>query len=63
MKQMTLKVARQVAELTQEVAAKKIGVARSTLKKWEKGESFPTQPYIEKMCEVYGVKYDELLFK
>lgn len=63
MKQMSLKAARQVAELTQEVAAKEIGVARSTLKNWEAGISYPKQPHIMRICEVYGVKYDELLFK
>lgn len=62
MPQITLKAARVNAELTQAEAAQKIGVSVSTLKKWEKGVAFPRQPHIMKLCEVYGVGYDNIFF-
>lgn len=63
MKKITLKSARVNAGLTQEQAAPIIGIGLSTLKKWEKGETYPTPPYIDKMCELYGVNYDNINFK
>ena len=60
--QMTLKAARVNAGLTQEEAAKAIGTSVSTLKKWENSTSFPRQPQIMKMCEVYKVSYDDIFF-
>lgn len=45
------------------VAAEKLGVAVSTLRNWEKGITFPKQPAIEKMCELYGVPYDFISFE
>lgn len=62
MPQITLKAARVNAGLTQAEAAKKIGVSVSTLKNWEKGVTFPKQPHILKICEVYGIQYDHIFF-
>lgn len=62
MPKITLKAARVNAGLSQEEAAKKIGVAASTLRNWEAGKTFPNQPKIEKMCEVYGISFDVLFF-
>ena len=62
MPKITLKAARVNAGLTQGEAAKKIGVAASTLRNWEAGITFPTQPKIEKLCEVYGISFDILFF-
>ena len=62
MPQITLRAARVNAGLTQAAAAKEIGVSVSTLKKWEKGIAFPRQPHIMKLCEVYGVAYDNIFF-
>ena len=59
----TLKSARVNVGLTQEEAAAQIGIGLSTLKKWEKGETYPTPPHIDKICELYGVKYDNINFK
>ena len=58
----SLKAARINAGLTQSEAAEKIGVSLSTLKNWEKGKTFPSQPMIDKICEVYGVAYDNIKF-
>ena len=62
MPKITLKAARVNAGLSQEEAAKKIGVATSTLRNWEAGKTFPNQPKIEKMCEVYCISFDVLFF-
>lgn len=63
MPKMTLEAARRNAKLTQAEAAKELGVAASTLRNWEKGITFPKQPAIEKMCELYGVPYDYISFE
>lgn len=63
MPKMTLEAARRNAKLTQAEAAKKLDVAVSTLRNWEKGNTFPKQPAIEKMCELYGVPYDYISFE
>lgn len=62
MPKITLKAARVNAGLSQTDAAKRIGVAASTLRNWEAGKTFPAQPKIEKMCEIYGISYDVLFF-
>lgn len=62
MPKITLKAARVNANLSQQDAAEQIGVAVSTLRNWEAGKTFPTQPKIEKMCEVYGISFDVLFF-
>lgn len=58
----SLKALRINAGLTQTYAAGAIGVSVSTLKNWEAAKSFPTQPQIEKICELYGVNYDCINF-
>lgn len=62
MPKITLKAARVNANLTQAEAAVKIGVAVSTLKNWEAGKTFPNQPKIDRLCEVYGISFDVLFF-
>lgn len=62
MPKITLKAARVNANLSQVEAAAKIGVAVSTLKNWEAGKTFPNQPRIERICEVYGITFDVLFF-
>lgn len=59
---MTLKMARQMKELTQEEAAKRIGVSKDTLGNYERGKSYPDIPVLRKIEEVYGVSYDRLIF-
>lgn len=62
MPQITLKAARVNVELTQSAVAEKLGVSISTIKNWETGKTFPKQPMIEKLCELYGVAYDNIFF-
>lgn len=62
MPQITLKAARVNAGYTQEEAAKLLGVSVSTLKNWEKSLTFPKQPQILAICNLYGVAYDNIIF-
>lgn len=62
MPQITLKAARVNAGYTQEEAAKLLDVSVSTLKNWEKGVTFPKQPKILAICNLYGVAYDNIIF-
>ena len=63
MPKISLASARKNANLTQAQVAKVLKVARSTIGNWEKGVTFPKQPAIEKMCELYGVPYDYIRFE
>lgn len=51
----SLKAARINANLTQEAAAKLIGVSPTSLIKWEKGVTQPRTMHFLKMCSVYGI--------
>ena len=62
MPQITLKAARVNAGLTQSEVAEKLKISAGTLKNWERGKTFPKQPQIEALCELYGVTYDNLFF-
>lgn len=62
MPKISLKAARVNARLSQQEAADRIGVAVSTLRNWEAGKTYPKQPQIEKLCDVYGISFDVLFF-
>lgn len=62
MAKITVKAARVNAGLNQKDAAKEIGVSNKTLGNWESGASFPTVDKVEIMCNLYGVKYDDIIF-
>ena len=62
MPKIKLKAARVNKGLTQEQVATAINRSVSTIKNWEKGISFPKQPDIEKMCDLYGIPYDGIDF-
>lgn len=62
MVKMTLEAARRNVKLTQKEAAKRLGVSNNTLCNWEKGITFPDAQQIERICELYGVSYDNLNF-
>lgn len=59
---MTLAALRVNAGFTQKEAASKLGVSNKTLGSWENGTSFPNAQQIEKICELYGVSYDNINF-
>lgn len=58
----TLKAIRVNLGLTQEEAAKKIGINKETLSRYECGKSFPDVPIIKRIEQVYGVRYNDIIF-
>lgn len=58
----SLSAARVNAGYSQKAAAAALGISNKTLCRWEKGLSFPDQPAIEKICNLYGVSYDMINF-
>ncbi len=58
----TLGAARKNAGLTQKEAANKLHIAVSTLRNWEQGITFPDQPAIDAICNLYNLKYDYINF-
>lgn len=52
---------RQKLKLTQEELAKKLGVERSTVTKWELGESKPRADMLVKLSKILGCSVDILL--
>lgn len=58
----TLKAARVNIGLSQEIAAKKIGISTDTLSKYERAISFPGVLTIAAIERVYGVEYKDLIF-
>lgn len=55
------KAARAIKGITQADAASLMGVAASTLSKWENGDTEPTASQIYKMSVVYGISADQLI--
>ena len=62
MPKLTLRAARVNSGLTQAQAAKEIGVKDCTLLNWEKGRTFPNIEQIDKICKLYKVRYDDIIF-
>lgn len=62
MLKITLKAARTNAGMSRESVAKEVGVSYSTIKSWENGVTFPNQPQIDKLCDLFQVPYDGLNF-
>lgn len=60
--QLTLKAARKNKNLNQEEAAKLIGISVETLHNYENQKTFPDVPIIKKIEDVYGVKYEDIIF-
>ena len=53
--QITLKAARINAGLTQQQVSQATGIDRGTLKRWERGDTFPKAAKLAKLCELYGL--------
>ena len=62
MNKITLSAARVNAGYSQKTAAELLDISNKTLCSWEKGKTFPEQPMIEKLCNLYGVTYDMINF-
>jgi transcriptional regulator with XRE-family HTH domain len=59
---MTLKAARVNKSLSQEEAAKLLGISKDSLSNYERGKTFPDVPVIKRLENLYGIGYDELIF-
>lgn len=58
----TLRAARANKDFTLDEAAKRIGVTKNTLWKWENGKAKPGIEYINKMLDTYGLRYEDIIF-
>ena len=59
---LTLKAARVNKGLTQEEAAKLLGINVGTLINYEAGKTFPDVPMITRIEKLYGVTYNDIDF-
>ena len=60
--QMTLKAIRVNKGLSQEDAAKAIGISEDTLSNYERGKTYPDIPVLKKIEEVYETSYENINF-
>lgn len=58
----TLKAARVNAGFTQQEAAERLGVAKDTIRNWEKGATYPDVPQLKKIELEYKIKYSDIIF-
>lgn len=58
----TLKGLRGNFNLTQKEMAQKLSIHTNTWQNYEKGSSYPDVPVIQKIEDVFGVKYDDIIF-
>ena len=56
----SLKAARVNAGMTQNEAARKAGVSKSSIINWEKGKTFPTATKMMELCKLYCVTMDDI---
>lgn len=59
---LSLKMARELKGLTQNEAARMIGVSADTLGNYERGKSYPDIPVLRNIERVYRVPYNRLIF-
>lgn len=52
---------RKINHLSQEQLAKKIGVSRQSVSKWETGEAYPEMPNIIAICKIFHCKITDLI--
>ena len=62
LEKITLPAARKNANLTQKDLATRCGVSESTVVNWEKGRSEPTISQAQKIGEVCGISYADIIF-
>ncbi len=55
-----LKALRVNAEMTQDEAAKAMGVRRETIQSWESHKTFPNVAAMSKLCELYSCTMDDV---
>ncbi|MCL1951737.1 MAG: helix-turn-helix domain-containing protein [Oscillospiraceae bacterium] len=59
---LTLEAARVNNKLTQAQAAIKLGVSTYTVANWESHKTYPNALDLLRIEQVYGVRFDELIF-
>lgn len=59
---LTIKAARVNINLTQEELAKRVGVSKDTIGKWERGLSFPNVKKIPLLEKALNTKYENIIF-
>lgn len=47
--------------ITMCILSEKIGVRQSTISMWETGKAFPRKAALDKLCEFFNCKVDDLL--
>jgi transcriptional regulator with XRE-family HTH domain len=62
MLKISLKAARINAGLSQKEASKLLKVSNKTLQSWESGKTLPGAKYIDAICKLYHVSYDDIDF-
>lgn len=62
MVKMSLAAARVNAGLSQKQAAQEMSISNKTLCNWENGRAYPNALQIAKLCALYGVPYDCIIF-
>ena len=62
MLKISLKAARVNAGLSQKEVAKALGVSNKTIHCWENGITSPSAKYIDALCDLYRVTYNDLNF-
>lgn len=60
---LTLKALRVQYGLTQEKAAKLVGVSESSWHSYENAKTYPPVKVINRITEVFGVRYDDIIFE
>lgn len=58
----SLKSARVNVGLSQKYVAKVLGISNKTLSSWENGNTFPSAKYIDMLCKLYNVTYNDIIF-
>lgn len=59
---LTLKALRAIKGCSQVDAARKLGIAVSTLSSWEQGKTFPDVGHIKKIEDFYSTEYKNIIF-
>lgn len=57
---LSMKAARVNKRMTQEEAAKLIGVAKNTISNWEVGKTIPSVYYLANIEDAYGISFRDL---
>lgn len=62
MLKVSLRAARVNAGLSQKEVAKHLKISNKTLHSWENGDTSPSAKYIDALCELYHMSYNDINF-